>query len=49
LALLSAGGWIIPEEEIPALTEVGIKKLFTPGTPVEEAVKWKENIKMSSA
>ena len=40
------GGGIIPEEDIPALTEVGVKKLFTPGTPIEEAVKWvKENIK----
>ena len=43
------GGGIIPEEDIPALTEVGVKKIFSPGTPIEETVKWvKENIKERS-
>jgi len=40
------GGGIIPEEDIPALTQCGVKAIFTPGTPIEEAVKWvRENIK----
>ncbi len=40
------GGGIIPEEDIPALTQYGVKAIFTPGTPLEEAVNWvKENIK----
>jgi len=40
------GGGIIPEEDIPALAQCGVKAIFTPGTPIEEAVKWvRENIK----
>lgn len=40
------GGGIIPEEDIPALTQCGVKAIFTPGTPIEEAVRWvRENIK----
>ena len=40
------GGGIIPEEDILALTQVGVKAIFTPGTPIEEAVNWvRENIK----
>jgi methylmalonyl-CoA mutase C-terminal domain/subunit len=40
------GGGIIPEEDIFALTQIGVKAIFTPGTPIEEAVKWvRENIK----
>ena len=40
------GGGIIPEEDIPALKEAGIKKVFTPGSSLEEIVKWVEdNIK----
>jgi methylmalonyl-CoA mutase, C-terminal domain len=40
------GGGIIPEDDIPMLTRCGVKGLFLPGTPIEEAVKWvRENIK----
>jgi methylmalonyl-CoA mutase C-terminal domain/subunit len=40
------GGGIIPEEDILALKQIGVKAVFTPGTPIEEAVKWvRENIK----
>mgnify|MGYP000176874147 CR=1 FL=1 len=40
------GGGIIPEEDIPALKQAGVKAIFTPGTPIEEAIQWvKENIK----
>ncbi len=40
------GGGIIPEEDIPALTQCGVKAIFPPGTSIEEAVKWvRENVK----
>ena len=40
------GGGIIPEEDLPALNQAGVKAIFTPGTPIEEAVQWvRENIK----
>ena len=39
-------GGIIPQEDIPKLKEAGIKKVFLPGTPIEEFIKWtKENVK----
>ena len=44
--ILVFGGGIIPEEDIPTLTRCGVKAIFNPGTPIEEAVKWvRENIK----
>jgi methylmalonyl-CoA mutase C-terminal domain/subunit len=40
------GGGIVPEEDIPSLTHRGVKAIFSPGTSIEEAVKWvHENIK----
>ncbi|MGQ9507936.1 MAG: cobalamin B12-binding domain-containing protein [Thermodesulfobacteriota bacterium] len=40
------GGGIIPEEDIPTLKQAGVKVIFTPGTPIDEAIKWvRENIK----
>jgi methylmalonyl-CoA mutase C-terminal domain/subunit len=40
------GGGIIPEEDISVLKKSGVKAIFTPGAPIEEAVKWvQENIK----
>ena len=40
------GGGIIPDEDISILTRCGVKAIFAPGTPIEEAVKWvRENIK----
>ncbi len=39
------GGGIIPDEDIPKLKEAGILEIFTPGTRVEDVVKWvEENI-----
>jgi methylmalonyl-CoA mutase C-terminal domain/subunit len=32
------GGGIIPEGDVPALREKGIRKVFTPGTPIQEIV-----------
>jgi methylmalonyl-CoA mutase C-terminal domain/subunit len=38
------GGGIIPEGDIPALQQMGVARIFTPGTPTQEVVDWvKEN------
>ena len=34
------GGGIIPEDDIPVLQKIGIKAIFTPGSPVEETINW---------
>ncbi len=34
------GGGIIPNEDIPRLTDAGVTKVFTPGTPLTEIVQW---------
>lgn len=34
------GGGIIPEEDHPRLLEAGVRKVFTPGTPLSEIVGW---------
>ena len=40
------GGGIIPEEDVPRLKEAGIRKVFFPGTSLDEILKWtKENVR----
>ena len=40
------GGGIIPEEDFPALMQVGVKAIFPPGTTIDQAIQWvRENIK----
>ncbi|GAB49251.1 isobutyryl-CoA mutase [Mobilicoccus pelagius NBRC 104925] len=34
------GGGIIPEDDIPQLTEMGVAKVFTPGATTTEIVEW---------
>lgn len=34
------GGGIIPEEDVPRLAELGVAKVFTPGTTTQEIVEW---------
>lgn len=34
------GGGIIPDDDIPALKELGVAQIFTPGTPTHEVVEW---------
>jgi methylmalonyl-CoA mutase C-terminal domain/subunit len=34
------GGGIIPEEDIAALSELGVAKIFTPGATTGEIVEW---------
>ena len=44
--IVVCGGGIIPEDDIPALKEAGIREIFTPGTALDDIVKWvKENVK----
>lgn len=38
--ILITGGGIIPEEDMKALQEKGVGKLFGPGTPTGEAVEY---------
>ncbi|MBK9738080.1 MAG: cobalamin B12-binding domain-containing protein [Actinobacteria bacterium] len=34
------GGGIIPEDDIPLLEQMGVAKIFTPGTTTHEIVQW---------
>jgi len=38
--VLLTGGGIIPEEDMKALEELGVGRLFGPGTPTSEAVRY---------
>jgi methylmalonyl-CoA mutase C-terminal domain/subunit len=43
--IVVCGGGIVPDDDIEMLKEAGIKKIFTPGTTLEEIVRWvKENV-----
>jgi methylmalonyl-CoA mutase C-terminal domain/subunit len=46
--VLVIGGGIIPDEDIPALKEIGIAEIFGPGTYTEDIVKYiKDNLRRS--
>jgi methylmalonyl-CoA mutase C-terminal domain/subunit len=34
------GGGIVPEEDIAELKKIGVKEIFTPGTPLDEIVRF---------
>jgi methylmalonyl-CoA mutase C-terminal domain/subunit len=34
------GGGIIPDEDVPKLTELGVAKVFTPGASTRDIVEW---------
>jgi methylmalonyl-CoA mutase, C-terminal domain len=39
------GGGIIPEEDIPELESIGVARVFTPGTSLDDIVGWvRENV-----
>ena len=43
--LILAGG-IIPEDEVPALLEAGVSRVFGPGSDLEEIIEYtRENVK----
>jgi len=37
------GGGIIPKQDFQKLYDAGIQEIFTPGTPLEEIIKWIED------
>lgn len=37
------GGGIVPDQDLPALKELGVGAVFTPGTTMQEVVAWLEN------
>jgi len=39
------GGGIVPDEDIPILKKMGVKEIFTPGTSLEEIVKFVKSLK----
>ena len=41
--ILVTGGGIIPEEDIKKLEKIGVGKLFTPGTSINESKEYIEN------
>lgn len=44
--IIVCGGGIFPDDDIPKLKQAGIKKIFTPGSSLEEIVNWVEkNVK----
>lgn len=44
--IMVVGGGIIPDDDIPDLKAAGIAEIFTPGTPLENVVKYiRENVK----
>ncbi|RLC23841.1 MAG: methylmalonyl-CoA mutase [Deltaproteobacteria bacterium] len=44
--IVVCGGGIIPEDDIPPLMEAGVREIFTPGTPLDDIVKWvEENVR----
>src|SRR6187455_2379584 len=38
------GGGIIPKDDMPALTELGVAKIFTPGATTQEICEWVEQV-----
>lgn len=43
------GGGIIPDDDIPRLTEMGVAKIFTPGATTASIVEWvRGNVKTST-
>lgn len=41
--ILIAAGGILPDEDLPAIQELGIKGCFGPGTPMEEIISFVRN------
>lgn len=41
--ILVIGGGVIPDEDIPQLTQAGVAAIFTPGTPIQETADFIRN------
>ena len=42
------GGGIVPEEDVGKLKRMGVKRIFTPGAPLEEIVRFVKSIGLES-
>ena len=38
------GGGIVPKDDLPKLTDMGVAKIFTPGASTHEIVEWVETV-----
>lgn len=44
--IVVCGGGIIPDEDVVKLKTAGVREIFTPGTTLDQIVKWvRENVK----
>jgi methylmalonyl-CoA mutase C-terminal domain/subunit len=34
------GGGIVPDADLPTLAQAGVRRIFQPGTPLDEVVAW---------
>ena len=41
--VLVFGGGIVPKDDMPKLTEMGVAKIFTPGASTHDIIDWVEN------
>jgi methylmalonyl-CoA mutase C-terminal domain/subunit len=41
--IMVVGGGVIPDDDIPALKESGVRQIFTPGTPTTEVIDYIRN------
>ena len=42
------GGGIVPDEDLPRLTAAGVRKVFTPGAPLQDIIDWvRDNVRPS--
>ena len=41
--IVVCGGGIMPDDDIKKLKESGVKEIITPGTPLDDIVKWVKN------
>ena len=41
--ILVFGGGIVPKDDMPKLTEMGVAKIFTPGASTHEIIDWVES------
>ena len=42
--ILVFGGGIVPKDDLPKLAEMGVARIFTPGTATTEIVTWVEEV-----
>ncbi|MCX7823446.1 MAG: cobalamin B12-binding domain-containing protein [Syntrophobacterales bacterium] len=48
--IVVVGGGIFPLEDIPKLKAIGIREIFTPGSKLDDIIKWvRENVKPRKA